>query len=162
MSDRPSIAFLAHGQLFVLDGDRPRTIESKFADQYRARVRSMQRKQAWKEEGAGARFMRGGASLWGDQNELESVPVAYTGVARRGDGKILYTLSTGVVGGLLELELATGEERRIFHAADRRIEQIATSRYHDVIACTMRGKGGISSIAVMAGDGSELFAITRS
>lgn len=144
----------------MLDGATPKKIESKFADQYKARVRSIQRKQAWKEEGGGARFMRGGAALWGDDAELESVPVAYTGVARRGDGKILYTLSTGVVGGLLELDLASGEERRVFHSADRRIEQIATSREHDVIACTLRGKGGVSAIAVMAADGTELFSIT--
>ena len=161
MSDTPRIAFLAHGELFVLDGGAPRKIESKFADQYRARVRSLQRRQAWKEEGAGARFMRGGgAALWGDDAALESIPVAYTGVARRGPSTLLYTISTGVVGGLLELDLESGEEKRIFHSADKRIEQIATSRDHDVIACTVRSKGGLSAVAVMAGDGSELMPVT--
>lgn len=161
MSDGVRVAYVAHGELFVLDGAAPRKIESKFADQYRARVRSIQRKQAWKEDGAGARFMRGGGTaLWGDDSELEAVPVACTGVARGKGNKILYTISTGVVGGLLELDLTTGEERRVYHAADRRIEHVATSRDHDVIACTMRGKGGVSSIAVMAGDGSELLAVT--
>lgn len=165
MTGRVSIAFVAHGELFLLDGApgqaQPRKVESKFADQYRARVRSMQRKQAWKDEGAGARFMRGGGSaLWGSDAELEAIPVAVTGVARGKDGKVLYTISTGVVGGLLELDPASGDERRLYHSADRRIEQIATSDHHDVIACTMRGKGGTSVIGVMAADGSELFAIT--
>ncbi len=160
MADRPRIAFLAHGELFVLDGAAPRKIESRFADQYKERVRSMQRKHAWKEEGQSARFLRGGSALWGDDSELEAVPVAYTGIARRGPGKLLYAISTGVVGGLLELEIESGDERRLHHSADKRIEQIATSRDHDVIACTLRGKGGVSAIAVMSSDGTELHSVT--
>ncbi len=163
MGASPSLAFLARGELFVLDeGARePRRVESRFVDEYRARVRSLQRKHAWKEQGAGARFMRGATPmLWGDGAELEAVPVAFTGVARARSGKLLYAISTGVVGGVFELDLESGVERRVFHSADRRIEQLATSRDHDVVACTLRGKGGTSAIAVMAADGSELFAVT--
>lgn len=159
--DRPGYAFLAHGRLFVAaPGEDPREIESRFADEYKARVRKIRKKQAWKEQGAGARFMRGGA-LWGDDMDLEAVPVAFTGLAPgHAPNTLLYSVSTGVVGGVFQLDLATGEEKRLFHSADHRIEQLATSPDHEVVACTLRGKGGTSSVAVMAADGSEVFEVT--
>lgn len=159
--DRPAYAFLARGRLFVAEpGEEPREIESQFADEYRARVRKIRKKQAWKEQGAGARFMRAGA-LWGDDMDLEAVPVAFTGLAPgHAPNTVLYSVSTGVVGGVFLLDLDSGEERRLFHSADHRIEHLATSPDHEVVACTLRGKGGTSSVAVMAADGSEVFEVT--
>jgi len=156
-------AFLAQGRLFVSAGgaEEPREIESCFAEEYKARVRKMRKRQAWKEQGAGARFMGGGAPLWGDEMDLEAVPVAFTGLAPgRERGSVIYSLSTGVVGGVFTLELESGDEKRLFHSADHRIEHLATSPDHNVIACTLRGKDGTSAIAVMAPDGSDLMAVT--
>lgn len=160
MADRPHFAFLAQGRLYVSDGGEPREIESRFAGDYKARVREMRKKQAWKEQGAGARFMRGGP-LWGDDMDLDAVPVAFTGIAPGHEpGTLLYSVSTGVVGGVFCLDLESGEERRLIHSAEHRIEQLTTSPDHAVIACTLRGKGGSSSVAVMAQDGSELIEVT--
>ncbi|MEM9068348.1 MAG: hypothetical protein AAGE52_07570 [Myxococcota bacterium] len=156
-----SFAYIAKGKLHVWKDGEDREIESSFAEAYQDRVRALHRKQAWKEEGSGARFQRGGMPLWGDKDELEAVPVAFTGVAPGpSPNTLLYTLSTGVVGGVFLHDLKSGEEKRIFHSADHRIESIATAPHHAVVACTLRGRDGSSAVAVMAPDGSELSPVT--
>lgn len=156
----PVFAYISDGRLFVWDDGEAREIESTFAEQYQSRVHALKRKQAWKQEGSGARFMRGGVPLWGD-DQLESIPVSFTGVAPGPKpNTILYTLSTGVVGGVFLHDLETGEERRLFHSADHRVERIATCADHSVIACTLRKRTGASVVAVMSPDGSELSEVT--
>lgn len=160
MVESIAFAYLARGRLHVWEDGEDREIESTFAEQYQSRVRALSRKQAWKHEGSGAQFMRGGVPLWGDEG-LESVPVSFTGVAPGPAPRtLLYSLSTGVVGGVFRHELDTGEETRLFHSADHRLEDLATCPDHPVVACTVRKRTGASVIAVMAPDGSELSEVT--
>src|SRR5688500_10910108 len=118
-----SFAVLADGKLFVVEDGKEREVQSKFAEDFKARARSVQRKTSWKQQGTGARFMgmggAGGGALWGQDFDLDAVPVTFTGVSRgRYPNELLYTLSTGVVGGVFALDLTTFEEKRIFHSAE--------------------------------------------
>lgn len=94
--------------------------------------------------------------------DLDAVPVAFTGLASgQKPGEVVYSLSTGVVGGVFTYDSATKEEARVFHSADHRIENIATSRDHDIIACALRNKDGTTSLAVMPKDGSQIQVVTE-
>lgn len=154
-------AYISLGKLVYVDESGERhELESRFAADYRARAQSIQRKASWKTQGTGARFM-GMGPVWGQDLDLEAIPVSFTGLARGASThELVYSLSTGVVGGVFVMNLRTKEERRLFHSAEQRIEQLATSPDHAVIACSLRNKDGTSNIGVMASDGSEVSMVT--
>jgi hypothetical protein len=162
MPAEPIVAYLARGQLFVLRDGESKPVESRFAEDYKSRARSIKRKTDWKRGGTGSRFMGGGSMLWGEDFDLDAIPVQFAGVALgQSPNELLYTLSTGVVGGVFALDLESWQEKRIFHSAEHRLEQIATSPDHGVIAAVMRSRDGTTSLAVMPADGSELHSVTE-
>lgn len=162
MTKPVSFAYISRGKLVHVAADGEKyEIESQFVADYRARAKSAQRKTAWKTEGTGAKFM-GGGMLWGRDFDVEAIPVAVTGLARgHNESEIVYTLSTGVVGGVFRYDTKNRTEKRVFHSAEHRLEHVATSRDHQVLACTLRHKDGTTSLAVMPADGSQIQVVTE-
>ncbi len=156
-----TIAFLAGGQLYLRKDDgEPELVESKFVKEYRERAASLQRKNDWKRQGSGAAFM-GMGPTWYDENALSALPAHFTGVAPGPrPNTLVYAISTGAVGGVFIYDVESGEEERLFHSAEHRVEKVTTSPDHGVIACTLTKKGGPQHVAVMAPDGSMLDSVT--
>jgi hypothetical protein len=159
---KPSIAYVAAGKLHLVLGDAPpRAITSSYAEKVRERAQSIDRRHAWKTEGRGGRFA--GAGAWAGADELALVaPVArITGLARaRSEGQILYALDTEMVAGVFSYEIEGGAEKRIYHATDKRLVDLATHPDHEAVACAIRHKNGTSSIALMREDGAEIQIVT--
>lgn len=160
----PDVAYISKGKLFVrAGGAAPDEVQSRFVEDVRRRASSTARRNAWKTQGRGARFMfgLGGAT---DPEELfpeQVVHARMTGLSRGPAGQILYSLTTGAVNGLFAWSLAEREERRLFHAADLPIEQICLHPEDETVACVLRGKGGISHLALMRPEGKGLREITE-
>jgi hypothetical protein len=157
----PKVAFLAQNRVHVRDADgKERVLTSKYGEKVRERSAQIEKRHSWKTQGRGAQFM-GGAMLWGGDDDPTAVPVLITGLARGAEkGTILYSLRADAVSGVFSVDLETGEEKRIYHGADRSIEDIATSP-EGVIACSTRHKNGSASVAVMARDGSQIAVVTE-
>jgi hypothetical protein len=163
MNAAVAIAFLAGGRLYVKDGDEaPRPFDSKFAQSVRDRAVRSAQKNAWKQEGTGAQFMRGGA-LWGAGSRDTSVMrIAITGVSRAAQpGLLLYALDTDDIVGLFTLDPATGEEKRLFHSNDHRLRFPSGRPGQALVVCSLFTEGGTSNLAVMNADGSNLQEITE-
>src|SRR5688572_17290299 len=87
-------------------------------------------------------------------------PVQFVALARgRHDGELLYAISSGVVSGVFAF--SSGEETRLFHGADVRVQSLACSEDGARIACSAQGAQGQSHLAVMDGSGSELTFVTE-
>lgn len=157
------VAFLAGGRLFVKDGDDDaRAFDSKFGQTVRDRAVRSAQKNAWKMQGTGAQFMRGGA-LWGAQGRDTSVlRIAITGVSRAAEpGRLLYALDTDDIVGLFNLDPATGDEKRLFHSNDHRLRFPCGRPGQERVVCSVFSEGGTANLAVMRADGSDLIEITE-
>jgi hypothetical protein len=155
-------AFLARGKLFVcLGGDEPREIESPFAGSVASRTQQIQRRNAWKRSGRGARFLFGVEDVPDEALDglPEARPVHFAGLSRgRYPAEIVYALSTGALSGLFAF--AGGEEARLYHGADFRLAEPAVSSDGERIACTVTDKAQ-SHLAIVRGDGSLVQQVTE-
>lgn len=156
-------AYVARGRLFVsVGGEPPREIESPFASNYVARSASLARKNAWKTQGRGARFMSGLGAAPEDVLDAARgvVPPRFTGVARgRTPAEVVYTLSTGPVAGLFSF--SGGEEQRLYHGGDVPIAEPACHRDGETIVCSVGAKGGLSHIGLLRDDGNGVRVLTE-
>ena len=145
------IAYIAQGKIHVKRGDAPpRLLESKFGTNVRLRSLEMQRKNAWKTQGTGAQFMRGG--LW-TQRGGDDMHIAVNGITRRGDD-FIYSLETSDIGGLFRLSSDGQEEQRLLHTADYRVREIVAADNGERLACVFAHPAS-SSIAIMRADATD-------
>jgi len=158
----PRIAYLADGKVHLkLGNEPPRVAESPFAESVRARQASLARRNAWKTQAEGARFLAAG--LFGGDAETTGAgaQAAITGLSRgRVPGEVLYSIETVAVTGLFALDAGTAEERRLFHANQQRVQFPAAQPGHDLIACSVRDDLR-AHIGVMRADGSALTEVTE-
>ncbi len=159
----PKIAYLAKGRLHVKDSEAaPRIVESKFGLAVRDRAVRAQNVHSWKTEGRGAQFMMGGAFWGAPRRDPAAMRIAMTSVARsREPGKLLYALETDEVAGLFAVDVAKGEETRLFHGNSQRVQHPATRPEVELIACSVPQPAGTANLAVMRADGSELLEVTE-
>lgn len=161
------VAYLAGGKLHLRVGDgEARVVESPFVEQVRTRATRVAERNAWKTQGRGARFMMGLGGMPDAEEELNAgappLPARLTGLSRGpGEGRLLYSLSTGAVNGLFTAGLRDGEEQRLFHSAGLAVSDPCAHPAESLIACTLRGKGGLTRIAVMRADGTDLTEVTE-
>jgi hypothetical protein len=161
------LAFVARGELFVAQGRAaPSVFTSPFAEQVRARHTQIARRSAWKTQGPGARFMAGlGGMPDGDEvlnGGAAPIAVAFTGIGRgQRPGELYYTQITEAVAGLFRLEAASLDERRLFHGADVFLHDPSVHPTDDLVACTLRGNGGIAHIVVVTTEGRNLREVTE-
>lgn len=157
-----TVVYITQGRIHVKEPGKPaRLIESKFGQSLIDRASQIHNRNAWKTQGTGAKFMSGRLLWSGEDPSQPVVPVAVTGISRgTHDGELLYSLATDTVTGVLALRNQAADEQRLFHTADFRISQLSAHRSEDRVACVVQ-HGGVSHIAVMRGDGSELTDVTQ-
>lgn len=147
----PDFAFVSGARVFVQQGgDEPRELQSPFADSVASREASIQRRNEWKTQGRGARFMMGLGGMPEDiaQSKFEAPAVHYAGVSRgRHAGEVVYALSTGAVSGVFAF--SGGEEERIVHGNMWAISEPACEPEGERIACVVNGKHGQSHIGLL-------------
>lgn len=156
----PKLAYISRAALFLVGPDgTPERVESRFGEDARARSRRLAARDAWKQEGGGG--MLSGGALWGGMPaDPEALRIAIRGLGRgRQPGELLYTLDTGDVTGVFKLD--AGEEQRLFHSNQHRVDFLAAHPEVDQIACSVAGEDGSAHLAVMASDGSEIRAVTE-
>lgn len=160
----PAIGCLRRSKLvWFREGQPPEDLASPYAEQLRAREAQLHRKNSWKTSGTGARFMGQGARdvLWGE-TELDLPVARVVGAARgREPGEVFYAISTGVVSGIFAQTVPASDEARIFHGADANVFDLSLSVEDEALACSVRGKGGTSAIAIFADDGRGVRLITE-
>jgi hypothetical protein len=153
----PRIAYLADGKVHVKLGDEPpRVVESPFIESARRRETSIVQRNAWKTEGASALVAARGADPTGIV-DLATI----TGISRgRAAEELLYVVRTSAVTGLFAFDTTTGEEQRLFHGNQVRVESASIRPGVDLVACTLRQDVVGSHIGVMRADGSALTELT--
>ncbi len=114
-------AFLSDGKLFVKSGDSaPRLLESPFAAERVAREQQRSERHAWKGAGRDPQDTFNARVVWGRQaggqgKAEDAAPVVRHLAAGTAPDEILYVLEMSASSGLFRQNVATGEERRIFH-----------------------------------------------
>lgn len=157
-----TVLYIAQGKIHLKEPGKPaRPIESKFGQSLIDRATRIHNRNAWKTQGTGAKFMSG-RMLWAEQDpSAPIVPVAVTGISRSiRNGELLYSLASDEVTGVFALRNEATDEQRLFHTADFRVSQLSANRSKDRVACVVQHEG-VSNIAVMRGDGSELTDVTQ-
>jgi len=158
------IAYLAKGRLHIKDGEgAPRVVESQFGLSVRVRAVRTSQQHSWKTEGRGARFMMGGAAMWGaPARDPSAMRISVTSLSRaREPGQLLYALETDEVSGLFAVDLATGEEKRLFHGNSSRVQHPSARPEVELIACSVPHDGGTANLAVLRADGSDMLEVTE-
>ena len=153
------VAYLAQGKLHLRGDGGAETVESQFGRSLRERAAQIHNRHAWKTEGRGAQFMRGG--LWagqaGDPGEFR---IAITSISPgRNAGELLYSLETDDVSGIFAVD-STGVEQRVFHTADFRVRHVALSPDGSTIAAAIFHHNVTSNIAVLQVEGTDFFEAT--
>jgi len=157
----PDIAYVSAGKLHLKFGDAaPKPIESTFARDVRERMIRVQQRHAWKMGGTSARFQ--GRLLWaGEPRDEEMAPISITSLTRgERESHVLYAL-TGEVNGLFAFDPETKIERRIIHGIEHDYNDLAFSREHNLVACTVRKRDGSSAVATMHTDLTEFAEVTE-
>src|SRR5579864_8699323 len=159
-----SYAYLSQGQLHLkLGEDAVRPVDSRFGESVRQRAAQIQNRNAWKTQGAGAKFMSAGA-LWGRGAEPDPLEmrIAVTGISSGcKQGELFYSLATDDIGGVFLLRDRATDELRLLHTADFRVRRLAAGSGQDSVACVVHRKAGGSCIAVMRSDGTDLREVTQ-
>jgi hypothetical protein len=158
-----ALACIASGRLTVIpDGGVARELESPYSEEVRERERRIVRKNAWKTQGTGARFMGAGrAVLWGNEDPNLS-PTRFIGVSKgRTPGELMYAISTGVICGIFIRDPNAPDETRVFHDADTKLHDLDFSDRHEALAFSVMGAGGTSSLGVLADDGRGVKLVTE-
>lgn len=155
------IAYLADGKLWFKEPEAPPTaFTSPFGQTLQQQKEETHRRRAWQQKS-----MMGGLgppSLMERlmNQEPEPLPVAVGSVCSGGDG-LFFALEAGTIGSFLTLDPARGVERRLFHTADFRLEHLAHSSQHKMMACTILRADGSRHIAVLREDGSTPNEVTE-
>jgi hypothetical protein len=157
------IAYLAQGKLHLYTPDGAvRTIESRFGKEVRDRAVQLHQRNAWKTQGTGAQFMRGGL-LWGTrEHDPAAIRIAITGLSWGSNpDELLYALETDAIAGVFAVCNEGREERRLFHTSDYNVRHLCAQPGGELIACTLNHDGGTANIAVMRADGGDFTELTE-
>lgn len=115
------ILFISEGALYRQEDDRPpEKVESPFALEAGERADARVKKNAWKGQGREDQGVYSAGVVWGKQAmNRESNHALFRAVAAsEKPGIVYYLMSMSASSGLFRLDLATGEELRIFHRQD--------------------------------------------
>lgn len=163
MSSQARIALLAQGKLFFIREDgHPIEWKSPFAERVAERHLKIEQKHAWKTQGRGARFMRGGMA-W-DLPELEpQVPApVFKGLSLACEqGSLLYSVQVADVQGICRLRRDQGDELRLIHGSDTLPQDLSALPGHDFIAASIPHKDGTAHIGVMDREAGDLRELTE-
>jgi len=155
-----SFAFLSQGRLYLRSGQTVKEIKSRFGESIRDRALAMQERNAWKQQGSGARFM----GVWAPQvgPNPADMPIDISGVTRGPRaGELIYSLETPEICGLISVEAPTAEEQRLWHSNATRVRDLSRHPTNPRLACSVYHDNGTASIGVMQADGRHLHLATE-
>jgi hypothetical protein len=147
MPDRIICAVDDH--LCFFEGGESRIINSGFLEQYRRNQEQTIRKRAWRYEGEGAMFQRGGVSFPNLHSDHVPDNAHITGIAAINKNEILYSVSVGDASGILRRHLddTSGEnEGHILHDRGLQFEGLSI-RTDGKVALSVRDRNGDWHIA---------------
>src|SRR4051812_31125232 len=115
------IAYLAQGKIRLKTGAEPaRTVESVYGNSIREKAVRAQQKHSWKSGSENASSFAGPV-LWGKAAMGEDVPLSITSICGgKETGGLVYSLESGTLCALLEVQAGT-EERRLWNDNRTRI-----------------------------------------
>ena len=155
-----NFAFLTMGRLQVFRDGRLTEVQSRFAEGIRDRALSIERRHAWKKQGAGAQFMGMWAPRMGES--AADMEISLTSLARGEErGAFVYTLETADICALLKVNDAGDEEERLWHSNQTRIRDLTRHPAEPRIACAVWEPNGTANIGVMHASGSGLAELTE-
>jgi hypothetical protein len=163
-----NFAYLAGGQLHLKLGQtQTQTVVSEFGLAAQQRVRQMQKRHSWKQQST-ASFLPAGFARDGEMNGT-GLAVTIKGICQTPSNRLLYALEAGEVGGIFTIELPqqdlgdrrNGYEKRLFHSADFKVQQLDFNAHSEEIACAVVRKDGSAHIATMSATGTRLTEVTE-
>jgi hypothetical protein len=162
-----NFAYLSGGRLHLKLGQTQiQTIVSEFGLAAQQRVRQTQKRNSWKQN-AGANFLPLGIARETGDRGLD-LAVSIRGMCQTPSRKLLYALEAGEVGGIFTIDLDRdpqfdrhGYEKRLFHSADFKVEQLDFNAHNEQIACAVLRQDGSAHIATMQANGSRLAEVTE-
>jgi hypothetical protein len=113
--------FISEGDLFLKEnGQDAREIESPFARESIDRAAARANRNAWKGQGREDAEMYSAGVVWGRQagQRHHDHPLFRHVVRGAGENELIYALAMSASSGLFRYDLATREERRLFHRQD--------------------------------------------
>jgi hypothetical protein len=154
----PQFAFVSRGKLFVrAPGEPVKQIHSQYAQAAVDRVERSRRLHGWKEGTAfETSFLGRGRGQGARATSDLQVSSAQLGTG----GKLLYFLRDGAVGGLFEVDLASGREQRLLHRQRLNLEDLRL--HHDgvrLLGAQQESNGSARIVAINA-DGSDYRELT--
>jgi len=154
----PTLAWLAGGRIYTDSSDEP--FDSPFAQQVHDRGLEIQQRNAWKHEGSGARFATGGMSVMATQQAVTPMPTIAHVCRGNEPGEVWYCLSSHEITGVFRCDLAAGEEQRLYHSNQTRLEEIAPRPLERSMACSLRSDSGTVDLALLELDRGGLSTLT--
>lgn len=159
MSTAPlRFAYLDEDRIHLVEGESVRTFESKFGTEVVDRALRLGRKNAWKTQGSGARFLLGQAAVAAEERAISAVRTS--ALASTGD-RLMYGLETEAVSAILALDPETGEEKRLFHSNETRLDSLAPSPDGQSVACSVRNVHGVLDLGLLDLDRGGIQELTE-
>jgi hypothetical protein len=165
MSGEPStlnIAYLAQGRIRVKTGSEPpRTIDSVFGNSIREKAVRAQQKHSWKSAKADASPFSG-AVLWGKSALGGDIPLAITSICGGKEaGGLVYSLESGSLCALLEVDESGAEERRLWNDNRTQIRHVSVSRSTGNMVFSVLHENGTANIGIKISGESGIKEITE-
>lgn len=158
----PQIAYLSQGKLYLKsDANSLREVESQFGQTVQERVLKLKRNKAWKNRGLMEMMLPPGMAEQLEQQAEASVNVEISSLCPVAEGKLLYALEAGTVGGIFTFDPSCDREDRLFHNSDFGVGHLDFNVKQQLIACAVNYPTGISNIATMPLDGARPQIVTE-
>lgn len=151
------LAFIARGKLFFANAGEPlREIQSPHVQAVIDRAERSRERNAWKEGTAFnvRAYGRGMAEV------ADDVGIRSSSAALTADGRVLYFLRDGRMGGLFEQDLANGREKRLLHRQNLLLDDLRLHPDGTQLLASQRAHTGIASIVRMDVDGENYRELT--
>lgn len=152
------IFFLSDGEMMVYDGAKARCLRSDRKDQYIRTTRSLEERNAWKYEGAGAKF-QGQVNPYETKRRAAESDCQIQAIAAW-KGKLLYALTTPEIGGLFVKDTLADDAESSW-LTEREFRPTDIHLQGDQVVMALGGALGERHIARMQADSVRYEVITQ-
>lgn len=151
------LAFIANGKMFYAEpGQAPRELHSPHVQAAMDRLERSRERHAWKQ-GTSFSVRADGNLREGPGREL---PLMASSLRFAPEGRLVYFLHDHAMGGLFELDIASGTERRLIHRQNLLLDDLQLSADGTQLLCSQRSGNGAANIVMMGTDGSGYRELT--
>lgn len=148
----PGLAFLANGKLYRrTGGTQVDEVVSPFLEDVERRNERHQELHAWKQGTSFGTVFSANRQIGGNERELKFGAAVFRDAER-----LLYFLADRGAGGLFELDLKTGQERRLLHRQNLTLEGLRLSSDGRELYASRSAPNGIANICVLNLDTLEI------